>query len=92
MNWSRLFVFMLMTVGLAGSGAGLIADGMIKFKKVKNPYFIIVFLQSALVLYIVPVLFAGMMLDRINLHYSTTGWRIGTEMCIRDRYWILSAR
>mgnify|MGYP003374422624 FL=1 len=79
MNWSRLFVFMLMTVGLAGSGAGLIADGMIKFKKVKNPYFIIVFLQSALVLYIVPVLFAGMMLDRINLHYSTTGWRIGTD-------------
>lgn len=79
MNWSRLFVFMLMTIGLAGSGAGLIAGGMIKLKKIKNPYFIIVFLQIALTLYIVPVLFAGVMLDRIWLYYSTSGWRIGTK-------------
>lgn len=68
---------MIMTIGLTGSGACLLIGGMLKFRKVENPYFIIVFLQTALMLYIVPVLFFGVMADRINPFYSSTGWRIG---------------
>lgn len=79
MNWSRLFVFMIMTIGLTGSGACLIIGGMLKFRKVENPYFIIVFLQTALILHILPVLFVGVMADRIRPFYSSTSWEIGVN-------------
>lgn len=78
MNWSRLLIFALVTTGLTGSSAYLIAKGINKLLHIKNPYFMVSLIKIVLFLYIIPVLFGKVLLDRTALLYSLNGWEIAT--------------